>query len=69
MSKIKDLIMSWEEMYDEGIPMEWTLDHFNWFDAITPPILSDGKWYREKESNITPTHQSDDPILPPDNIA
>lgn len=63
MGKLKDLCLNWQEMYDCGIPMEYTIDKFNWFDAKEPPRFDDGKWYREKKIPLE-EHQSNDDYLP-----
>jgi len=63
MSKLKDLIMTWAEMYDAGVPMEWSIDKFNWFDAKEPPQFTDGKYYREKRITKD-TSQNDDEHSP-----
>ena len=64
MGKIKEMIMNWGEMYDSGIPMEFTRDQKNWFDAVDAPQFNDGRYYREKIME----HQSEDNILPKDFI-
>ena len=30
MGKLKDLCLNWQEMYDCGIPMEYTIDKFGY---------------------------------------
>lgn len=67
MGKIKDLIMSWGEMFDSGIEMEYTIDHKNWFDAVDTPVFNDGKWYREKtKTGVVEEYSANDNYLPKD---
>ena len=65
MGKIKDLILDWIESYEAGIPMEWSKDRVNWFDAKEMPRFGDGNWYRKKVEE----HQANDYYIPPDGVA
>jgi len=65
MGKLKDYLLKHQEKFDSGIPLEYSRDNFNWFDAKERPDFGDGKWYRVKVEE----HQSNDPIIPPDGVA
>ena len=65
MGKMKN---KWIEAYNEGNEIEQSRDDINWFDLNHEPFAGSGYFYREKQNNVTPIHQSDDPILPPDII-
>ena len=49
MSKIGQLIIEWQEMWDEGIPLIKAKDFIEWTDAKERPTESDGYWYKQKD--------------------
>jgi len=65
MGKMKN---KWIEAYSEGNEIEQSRDDVNWFPLNHEPCIGSGYFYRKKESNIIPIHQSDDPIIPPKSV-
>jgi len=66
MGKVKE--SGWLGDYMDGHELEQSRDNYNWLPLNHEPCVGSGWFYRKKESNVVPIHQSDDPILP-DNIA
>lgn len=61
MSKVEDTL-EWLKAYADGYELEQSKDKFNWYPLNTPPTVGDDFFYRKKESNVIPIHQSDDPL-------